>query len=66
MGILKPIGYSFGTAVVVSFIVLFLGMLVFGMQLNEWTEWQGRIIGAAATIAGIAGAVAGLRLALHS
>jgi hypothetical protein len=64
--VLKAIGYSFGAAIAASLVVLLVGACVFGFHLNEWAEWKGGIVGAAGTIAGVAGAVIGLRLALRS
>lgn len=55
----KPIGYSFGAGAAASLAVLLIGMCVFGVQ---FSEWEGRFVGAVGTIAGIAGAVVGLRL----
>ncbi|PYK96343.1 MAG: hypothetical protein DME19_19975 [Verrucomicrobia bacterium] len=65
-GILKAIGYSFGAAIAASFIVLLVGLCVFGFQFSQWPEWEGRIVGAAGTIGGVAGAVVGLRLAFRA
>lgn len=63
---LKAIGYAFGAAIAASSIVLLVGMCVFGFQLAEWAEWQGRIAGVFGTIAGVAGAVIGLQTALRA
>jgi membrane protein DedA with SNARE-associated domain len=65
MGTLKIISSSFAAAVLASFAALFVGMCVFGFRFAEWAEWQGRIVGLLATIAGIVGAVIGLGLALR-
>jgi hypothetical protein len=62
---LKTISYAFGAAVVAQFTVLLAGMCVFGFHFAQWAEWQGRIVGAVSTLAGIASAPIGLRLALH-
>ena len=62
----KAIGYTFGGAVAASLAVLIVGMLVFGSDLTQWAEWEGRAMGVAGTIAGVAGAVIGLRLATRS
>jgi hypothetical protein len=64
--VLKVIGYAFGTSIAASLIVLLIGMCVFGFQLAEWAEWQGRIAGVLGTIAGVAGAVIGLQIALRA
>ncbi|HLE58542.1 MAG TPA: hypothetical protein VJA85_02760 [Candidatus Limnocylindria bacterium] len=58
---LKAIGYSFGTAIVGSLLVLLIGMWIFGSELNQRAVWQGAVLGVAGTIAGVAGAVEGLR-----
>ena len=63
---MKVIAYSFAAALAASFIALLLGACVFGFQLAEWTEWQGRLVGIAATTAGIAGAVFGSKHALRT
>ena len=47
-------------------VVILLGMCVFGLNPGRWTEWEGRIAGVVATVAGVAGAAAGLRFALRS
>lgn len=62
---LKIGGCSFAAAILASFAAVLLGMCIFGLQLSQWTEWQGRIVGMAATIAGVAGALLGLRWALR-
>ena len=56
------IEYSFVTAIIASFSVVGIAGLVFGFQLGQWTEWQGILVGAAATIAGFIGAGLGLRM----
>lgn len=65
-GILKAIAYSFGAAVGGALVVLLVGMCVFGFQLVQWAEWEGRTIGVIATIAGVAGASIGLLIALRA
>jgi hypothetical protein len=64
-GILKRIGYTFGASIAASLIVLLIGMFVFGFQIAEWPEWQGRIVGVVVTIAGVVAAVVGLQIALR-
>ena len=59
----KAIGYAFGVSVAASFAALLVGACMFGFQLAHWAEWQGGLLGAVGTIAGIAGAVIGLRMA---
>lgn len=64
--VLKAIGYASGASVAASLIVLLVGMCVFGFELAKWAEWQGRIAGVVGTLAGVAGAVIGLWLALRT
>jgi hypothetical protein len=59
----KAIGYAFGASVVASFATLLVGACLFGFQFADWTEWEGGLLGLVGTIAGIGGAVVGLRLA---
>jgi len=49
--------------VLASFIVLFVGLSVFGFQLTSWAEWQGEVVGVVGTIAAVAGAALGLWMA---
>jgi hypothetical protein len=63
MSKLKMIGYTSGAAVTASLTFLLIGLFVFGFQYTEWAEWEGRIVGVAGTIAGVAGAAFGLRMA---
>ena len=46
--------------------VLFVGACVFGFRFAEWTEWEGRWVGIVGTVAGVAGAVVGLKLVWHA
>jgi hypothetical protein len=62
----KVIACSFGAAVVASMSVLFVGACVFGFRFAEWAEWEGRLVGLAGTVAGVAGAVVGLKIALRA
>ena len=62
----KVIACSFGAAVVASMSVLFVGACVFGFRFAEWTEWEGRWVGIVGTVAGVAGAVVGLKLVWHA
>ena len=41
-------------------------MAPFGLQPNDWPEWQNELVGTIGTIAGFAGAAAGLWLAIRS
>jgi hypothetical protein len=65
-GVLKVIGYSFGAAVAASSSALLIGAWVFGFRFAEWAEWEGRLVGLAGTVAGVAGAVVGLKIALRA
>ena len=65
MSTLKVIGYTFAVSVAASLAALLVGACLFGFQLAHWTEWQGRLLGVVGTIAGVAGAVIGLRMALR-
>ncbi len=62
---IKATGYTVGAAVAASLVVLLVGMLVFGSDVTQWAEWEGRVVGVAGTIAGVAGAVVGLRFAMR-
>jgi hypothetical protein len=64
--ILKAIGYAFGASVAASLGVFLVGACVFGFRWTEWAEWEGRIVGLLGTMAGIAGAVVGLKMALRT
>ena len=64
-GVWKVIGYSFGAAVVASLSVLLIGSCVFGFRFDEWAEWEGRFVGLLGTVAGVAGAFVGLKMALR-
>lgn len=63
---LKMIAYPVATAIAASLLVLLVGMFLFGFQLAQWAEWQGRLVGVAGTIAGIAGAASGFALAARA
>jgi hypothetical protein len=64
--VLNAIGYAFGVSVGASLIVLLLAMCALGFEPAKWTEWQGRIAGIVSTLAGVVGAVIGLRIALRT
>lgn len=59
---LMSIEYAFVTAIIASFGVVACGGFFFGFQLGHWTEWQGILVGSAATIAGVIGAGLGLHV----
>lgn len=61
----KIMGCAFGASVAASSTVLLVGICIHGSQLAAWTEWQGRIVGLVATIAGVGGALIGLHWTLH-
>ena len=61
MSKMKLIGYSVGAAVTASFYVVFVGLCLFG-RWTWWTEREGIVVGVVGTIAGIAGAILGLRM----
>jgi glucose uptake protein GlcU len=58
--------YPFGWAVAACSAVQLIGTALFGVGLEQWTEWQSRTVSIAGTIAGVAGAVAGLYVAVRS
>lgn len=60
---LTAIEYAFAVSLLASFGTVGVGGLLFGFQPSQWAEWQGILIGVIATIAGVAGAVAGVRMA---
>jgi len=62
---LTAIAYAFVVSLMASFSVLGVAGLSFGFQISQWTEWQGRLVGVTATIAGVIGAIVGLRIALN-
>jgi len=59
------IEYAFVTAIIATFSAIGIGGLFFGFQMGQWTEWQGILVGAAATIAGFIGAGVGLCLSFE-
>jgi hypothetical protein len=66
MATLRIILYPFGSAAAALLIVQLIGMLCFGTQVEQWPEWQGRVISTLGTSAGIVSAVAGLYMAVRS
>jgi hypothetical protein len=54
-GLIGSVGASFG--------VLLIGACLFGFQFAQWAEWEGRLVGIVGTVAGVAGAVIGCRMA---
>ena len=64
--VMKLTGWAAGLAVAASLGVLLVSACLFGFRLADWTEWQGRIAGVVCTVAGVAGALVGLRVALRA
>jgi hypothetical protein len=64
-GVLKATGYAAGASVAASLGVLVIGVCVFGFPFTQWAEWQGGLVGVVGTLAGVAGAVVGLSMALR-
>ena len=62
-GMAKTIAYAAGIGVAASLFVLILGAWAFGLTLERWNEWQGRLVGVAGTVVGVLGAMMGSRLA---
>jgi hypothetical protein len=62
----KAFAYAFSAAIIASCGVLLAGACVFGFEFARWEEWEGRVVGAVATTAGVGGAIVGLLLALRS
>lgn len=63
---MKVIEYAFGASLIASLAVLLVAACLFGFQVGRWPEWQGRLVAVLETIAGVAGAVFGLRMALRA
>ena len=61
---LTAIEYAVVVSLLASFGVVLIGSLLFGFQVSRWAEWQGILVGLIGTVAGIAGAVVGCRMAL--
>ena len=61
---LGAIKYAFVYSLIASFSVVVVAGLFFGFQFSQWAEWQGRLVGAMATVAGVAGALFGVFTAL--
>jgi hypothetical protein len=66
MGTFKMIVYPFGLAIAALCIVAFVGMALFGSEAADWTEQQQELTSTVGTLAGLAGAVVGLWLAIRS
>ena len=61
----NAIEYAFVASLMASVSVMGVAGLFFGFQMDQWAEWQGILVGVFVTIAGVAGALAGLRIALN-
>jgi hypothetical protein len=59
----RMVGHALATAAVASLLALLTGMLLFGFELSQWAESEGRLVGVVGTIAGVAGAAGGLWMA---
>jgi hypothetical protein len=66
MGTFKMIVYPFGLAIFSLVIVVLFGMALFGVQSAGWDDWQNELVSSIGTVAGLAGAVVGLWLAIRS
>jgi hypothetical protein len=58
--------YPFGLAAAATCLVMLIGMALFGVETVQWANWQGELVGNIGTIAGLAGAIAGLWMAIRS
>lgn len=63
---LSAIEYAFVCSMIASFSVVGVAGLFFGFQMSQWSEWQGALVGVTGSIAGLVGAVLGVRLALDT
>jgi hypothetical protein len=66
MGTFRMIVYPFGIAIFAICVAMFLGVAAFGPETLHWEEWQNELVGTAGTVAGLAGAVFGLWLAIRA
>ena len=55
----KLIGYPFAGALLASINILVLALFVFGFDMSEWAEWEGRIVGIVGTVLAVAAAGVG-------
>ena len=63
---LLAIECAFVGSMIASFSVMGVAGLFFGFHLSQWSEWQGTSVGVTVSIAGIVGAVVGVRMALNA
>ncbi len=59
MNVFKLVGYPLAGALLASLGVLLVALFIFGFQVSEWAEWEGRIVGIAATTLAVVGAGVG-------
>jgi hypothetical protein len=57
------IEYGFVLSIIATFSVVGVGGMLFGFQLSDWAEWQGILVGVAATVVAVAAAALGVRMA---
>ena len=62
---LTAIEYAFVLSAIASFGALGILGMFFGFQISRWSEWQAVLIEIVITIAGVIGAIFGVRMALH-
>lgn len=62
--VLKAIGCAAAASMAASLGVLLIGACLFGFHFARWAEWEGGLTGVLGTIAGVVGAVIGLRIAI--
>ena len=63
---LAAIEYAFVCSMIASFSVMVVAGFFFGFEFSQWSEGQGRLVGVTATIAGVVGAIFGVRMALDT
>jgi len=66
VGAFKMIVYPFGFAIGAMFLVSLLSMGLFGVHSADWADWQNEFVISVGTVAGLAGAVIGLWLAIQT
>lgn len=57
---LETIKHALVYSLIATFGVVVVAGFFFGFHLSQWSEWQGRLVGVTATIAGVAGAFLGV------
>jgi hypothetical protein len=66
MGTFRMILYPFALACIALCFAMLLGMAMFGVDTVHWPEWQGELVGSIGTVAGLAGAIVGLWMAIRA